>query len=332
MRKIIERLVLAVGAISLAFSLLSGSPTQAAGYNPPVKGTSIMRLVSPQPSAANSVSMNSDAKGSWDQYYGSGLNAFIMYEDVKADFSLTYKYTNAAGTPLTNQTVYLIVNKKFSCSKTTFSTPLNTNYPGGNRNGDTHAIVRDWCGDQPQMGAGQTAIIATTNSAGLATFPMKNYNFSGEMFPSAINKMNLYSKGISCADDSMCMSTTIAPSLIAHPTEAQERNEDKDLLFLHFVNPKVTASVASQKVKAGTSKVISFKLTNLDKQEVAGTTVTFETFGEGNELQTWSEVSDENGIVRVTVSAPAGTVGLQVVRAYVYGAPKGTDAKIYWFK
>ncbi|MBU6144415.1 MAG: hypothetical protein KGQ56_02975, partial [Acidobacteria bacterium] len=167
---------------------------------------------------------------------------------------------------------------------------------------------------------------------GLATFPMKNYNFSGEMFPSAINKMNLYSKGISCADDSMCMSTTIAPSLIAHPTEAQERNEDKDLLFLHFVNPKVTASVASQKVKAGTSKVISFKLTNLDKKEVAGTTVTFETFGEGNELQTWSEVSDENGIVRVTVSAPAGTVGLQVVRAYVYGAPKGTDAKIYWFK
>lgn len=332
LRKIIERLVLAIGAISLAFSLLSVSPTQAAGYNPPVNGTTVMRLVSPAPSSANSVSMNADAKGSWDQYYGKGLNAFIMYADVKSTVSLTYRYTNAAGSPLANQTVYLIVNKKYSCSKTTFSTPLNTNYPGGNRNGDTHAIVRDWCGDQPQMGAGQTAVIATTNAQGLATFPLKNYNLSGEMFPSALNKMNLYSKGISCADDNMCMSTTIAPSLIAHPTEAQERNEDKDLLFLHFVNPKVSATIPSQKVKSGGSKVVSFKLTNLDKEAVAGTTVTFESFGEGNSLLTWSEVSDENGIVRVTVSAPSGTAGLQVVRAYVYGAPKGTDAKIYWTK
>jgi len=266
-----------------------------------------MRLVSPAPSSANSVSMNADAKGSWDQYYGKGLRAFIMYADVKSTVSLTYKYTNAAGTPLANATVYLIVNKKYSCSKTTFSTPLNTNYPGGNRNGDTHAIVRDWCGDQPQMGAGQTAVIA-------------------------INKMNLYSKGITCADDNMCMATTIAPSLIAHPTEAQERNEDKDVLFLHYVNPKVSATVPSQRVKSGGSKVISFKLTNLDKEVVAGTTVTFESFGEGNALLTWSEVSDENGVVRVSVSTPSGTEGLQVVRAYVYGAPKGTDAKIYWTK
>ena len=152
------------------------------------------------------------------------------------------------------------------------------------------------------------------------------------MFPAALNKMNLYSKGISCADDDMCMSTTIAPSLLAHPTEAQERNEDKDLLFLHFVNPKLTATIPSQKVKAGRSKVISFKLTNLSKDTVAGTTVTFESFGEGNELLTWSEVSDENGLVKITVSAPTGTVGLQVVRAKIYGAPKGTDAKIYWTK
>lgn len=332
MRKVIERLVLSAGAISLAFSLLAGAPSQAAGYNPPVNGTSVMRLVSPQPTTANSVSMLSDAKGSWDQFYGKGLNPFIMYADVKGTVDLTYKYTNAAGSPLANQTVYLIVNKKYSCSKTTFSTPLNTNYPGGNRNGDTHAIVRDWCGDQPQMGAGQTAVIATTNAQGLATFQLKNYNFSGEMFPPAINKMNLYSKGIACADDDMCMQTTIAPSLIAHPTEAQERNEDKDLLFLHFVNPKLSATIPSQRVKAGSSKVISFKLTNLSKDEVAGTTVTFESYGEGNELQTWSEVSDANGVVKVTVSAPTGTLGLQVVRAKIYGAPKGTDAKIYWVK
>ena len=128
------------------------------------------------------------------------------------------------------------------------------------------------------------------------------------------------------------MQTTIAPSMIAHPTEAQERGEDKDLLFLHFVNPKVTATVASQKVKAGTTKKISFKLTNLGKMPVAGTTVTFETFGEGDDLETWSEVSDASGIVTVEVTAPKGTLGLEVVRAKVYGAMKGTDAKIYWTK
>ena len=310
---------------------LAGS-ADAAGYNPPVNGSYVMRLITPAATPLNSVSMNGDAKGSWDQYYGKGLNAFVMYQDVRSEFSLTYKYTNSAGVAVGNATVYLIVNKKFSCSKTTFSTPANTNYPGGNRNGDTHAIVRDWCGDQPQMGAGETAVIGTTNSSGVATFTLKNYNFTGEMFPSALNKMNQYSKGISCADDTMCMQTTIAPSMIAHPTEAQERGEDKDLLFLHFVNPKVTATVASQKVKAGTTKKISFKLTNLGKMPVAGTTVTFETFGEGDDLETWSEVSDASGIVTVEVTAPKGTLGLEVVRAKVYGAMKGTDAKIYWTK
>jgi hypothetical protein len=182
------------------------------------------------------------------------------------------------------------------------------------------------------MGAGETAIQATTDAFGKATFNMQNFSITGEQFPSALNKLNTYSKGIPCGDDVMCMQTTIAPSLFPHPTEAQERGEDKDLIFLAFVNPKVTASVASQKAKAGTSKTLTFKLTNLAKKPVSGTTVVFESFGEGGQPEEYSVISNAQGVVTVKVSAPKGTVGLQVVRAKVFGAQIGTDSKIYWGK
>lgn len=331
MNKRLNRSIVAAVSSVVLLGALAIQPAQAAGYVAPVNGSYVMRLVSPLPGSTNSVNLTADAKGDWDQFYGKGLNAFIMYADVKGDVSLTYKYTNAAGVAITNATVYLIVNKKYSCSKTTFSTTMGTNYPGSNRSSSS-AIVRDWCGDQPQMGAGETAIIGRTDSFGKATFTMKNWNISGEQFPSALNKMNQYSKGIPCGDDTMCMQTTLAPSMSAHPSEAAERGEDKDLLFLHFVNPKLTSLVPSQKVKAGTSKKITFKLTNLAGAVVKGTTVTFESFGEGNDVDEWSEISDKDGLVSTTVTAAKGTLGLQVIRAKVYGANKGTDAKIYWIK
>lgn len=330
MNKKIRRLLVGGTTALAVLGSLAIQPAYAA-YVAPVNGSYVMRLVSPLPGGTNSINLTADAKGDWDQFYGKGLNAIAMYADVKGDVSLTYKYTNAAGAPITNATVYLVVNKRASCSKTTFSTTMGTNYPGSNRP-NTSAIVRDWCGDQPQMGAGETAIIGRTDSFGKATFTMKNWNISGEQFPAAINKLNQYSKGIDCGDDTMCLQTTIAPSMQAHPSDSAERGEDKDLLFLHFVNPKLTALVPSQKVKAGTSKVISFKLTNLSGALVKGTTVTFESFGEGNDVEEWSEVSDATGKVTTTVKAPKGTLGLQVIRAKVYGANKGTDAKIYWIK
>ncbi|CAB4677635.1 MAG: hypothetical protein F2662_00100 [Actinobacteria bacterium] len=331
MNKRLSRSIVAAVSSVVLLGALAIQPAQAAGYVAPVNGSYVMRLVSPLPGSTNSVNLTADAKGDWDQFYGKGLNAFIMYADVKGDVSLTYKYTNAAGVAITNATVYLIVNKKYSCSKTTFSTTMGTNYPGSNRP-NTSSIVRDWCGDQPQMGAGETAIIGRTDSFGKATYTMKNWNLTGEQFPSAINKMNQYSKGIPCGDDTMCLQTTLAPSMSAHPSEAAERGEDKDLLFLHFVNPKLTALNPTQKVKAGTSKKLSFKLTNLAGAVVKGTTVTFESFGEGNDVDEWSEISDKDGLVSTTVTAPKGTLGLQVIRAKVYGANKGTDAKVYWIK
>jgi hypothetical protein len=323
-----------VGATSTFALLLAPTlqPAVAAGYTAPVPGSYVMRLVAPLPGANNSVNLTEDAKGDWDQFYGKGLKAVAMYADVGGDVTLTYKYTTSSGNPVTNATVYLIVNKKYSCSKTTFSTPLTTNYPGGNRNNDTHAIVRDWCGDQPQMGAGETAIIGTTDSFGKATYTLKNYNISGEVFPSAINRENLYSLGVKCADDSMCLQTTIAPSMVPHPSEAQERGEDKDLLFLHFVNPKLTAVTAKQTVRSGKSVTLRYKLTNLKGKAVKGTSVTFESWGEGDDLKTWSALSNAKGEVSISVSASSGTSGLQVVRAHVYGSPKGTDSKIYWTK
>jgi hypothetical protein len=329
MNKTIRRSL--VGAFTAIALLCSIAIQPAHAYTPPVPGSSVMRLTAPLPGATNSVNLTPDAKGDWDAAYGKGLNARVMYADVRSTVLLTFKYTNAAGLPYTNRTVYLIVNKKFSCSKTTFSTTQVTNYPGGNRP-NTSAIVRDWCGDQPQLGAGETAIQATTDAFGKATFNMKNYNITGEQFPKALNKQNVYSKGIPCGDDVMCMQTTIAPSLFPHPTEAQERGEDKDLIFLAFVNPKVTAAVATQKAKAGTTKTITFKLTNLSKKAVSGTTVTFESFGEGGQPQEYSVISNAQGVVTVKVAAPKGTLGLQVVRAKVYGAQIGTDSKIYWVK
>jgi hypothetical protein len=70
----------------------------------------------------------------------------------------------------------------------------------------------------------------------------------------------------------------------------------------------------------------------MKNKPVKGTTVTFESWGEGNDLANWSGVSNARGEVTISVSAPKGTSGLQVVRAYVFGSPKGTDAKVYWSK
>ena len=328
--KLNRKALLSIFAGALVLSA-TPSATTAATYNPPVPGDHVMRLISPAPTAANSVNLTADANGSWDQYYGKGLRAFHMYADVRGEVSLTYKYTTAQGAPLQNRTVYLIVNKRGSCSETTFFTPQATDYPGYNRP-NSNTIVRDWCGDQPQLGAGETAIIAKTDAFGNATFNMTNYNVMGEMFPKAPNVMNLYSEGISCADDTMCLSTTIAPSLVAHPNEAQDRREDKDLLLLHFVNPKVTAVKPTRTAKSGKAQKIVFTLTDLYGKPVIGKTVTFDSWGEGDELNVWSKKSNGLGQVAIYVTAPKKTVGLQVVRAYIYGAPKGTNSKIYWKK
>lgn len=320
-----------VGATT-AIALLGAIAIQPAhAYQAPVPGTSVMRLTSPLLGDTNSVNLTPDAKGKWDQYYGKGLNARVMYANVKGDVSLRFRYTNAAGVPFASRKVFLLVNKKFSCSKTTFSTTQETFYINDTK-ASGGSIVRDWCGDQPQLGSGQTAVSAITDSFGNATFNLKNHNLAGEMFPTALNRLNKYSKGIPCSDDNMCLQTTLAPSLVNRPTEAQERLEDKDLIFLAFVNPKLTATNKTLRVKAGTTRTITFKLTNLEKMPVSGTTVTFESFGEGNELEEWSEISNAQGIVSIKVSAPKGTLGLQVVRAKIFGAPLGTDTKIYWTK
>jgi hypothetical protein len=331
MNKIVRRSLLSALTASAVIASVAVAPAFAAPYQAPVAGSVVMRLVSPLPGKTNSVNMTSDAKGNWDQFYGKGLRALAMYQDVRSEFSLTYKYSTPTGAPLANRTVYLVVNKRSSCSKTTFYTPQNTDYPGGNR-ASKNDIVRDWCGDQPQMGAGETAIIATTDAFGKATFTMKNYSITGEPFPAAINKLNQYAAGVACGDDSACMQTTIAPSMVAHPNDVYERGEDKDLLFLHFVNPKVTPVTKTINAKSGSTKKITFKLTNMKNKPVKGTSVTFESWGEGNDLANWSGVSNAKGEVTISVSAPKGTSGLQVVRAYVFGSPKGTDAKVYWSK
>jgi hypothetical protein len=117
MNKKIRRLIVGGTTALAVLGSLAIQPAYAA-YVAPVNGSYVMRLVSPLPGGTNSVNLTADAKGNWDQFYGKGLNAIAMYADVKGDVSLTYKYTNAAGTAITNTTVYLVVNKRASCSKT----------------------------------------------------------------------------------------------------------------------------------------------------------------------------------------------------------------------
>lgn len=105
MNKRLSRSIVAAVSSVVLLGALAIQPAQAAGYVAPVNGSYVMRLVSPLPGSTNSVNLTADAKGDWDQFYGKGLNAFIMYADVKGDVSLTYKYTNAAGVAITNATV-----------------------------------------------------------------------------------------------------------------------------------------------------------------------------------------------------------------------------------
>ena len=121
MNKTVRRALTGATTAIALLCTIAIQPAQAA-YTPPVVGTSIMRMTAPLPGPTNSVNLTPDAKGKWDQFYGKGLNARVLYADVRSTVLLTFKYTNAAGLPYTNRTVYLIVNKKSSCSKTTFST------------------------------------------------------------------------------------------------------------------------------------------------------------------------------------------------------------------
>ena len=85
----------AILAILVSLSSIAVQPiaTTAAVYNPPVPGNNIMRLVGPEPTNKNHVNMTAEAKGAWDQYYGSGLRVLHMYADVRGEVSLTFKYT-----------------------------------------------------------------------------------------------------------------------------------------------------------------------------------------------------------------------------------------------
>ena len=96
------------------------------------------------------------------------------------------------------------------------------------------------------------------------------------------------------------------------------------------MNPKITPLKSRIEATAGKAATVSFKLTNLKGKPVAGKTVTFDTWGEGNDLDTYSRLSNAQGIVTIKVTAPKGTKGLQVIKAYNYGNPKGYKAKIYW--
>ena len=86
MKKTVRRSLTGAATAIALLSTIVIQPAQA--YTPPVAGTSIMRMTSPLPGVTNSVNLTADAKGKWDGAYGKGLNARVMYADVRSNVVL----------------------------------------------------------------------------------------------------------------------------------------------------------------------------------------------------------------------------------------------------
>ena len=347
----------------VALSLVAGgivmAPAQAAA---PVPGTTILRLVSPvlnttPTSAANALDQTFDAAANkWDTYYGKGLKFYIFYRNVGTTTDFTWRATNAAGTPLASTTVYMIVNKSFSCSDTKFTTtgnpvygnPDDLNGQNNDRGGNPKAIPRDWCGDDagghPQWGRGESSIPGTTDSNGLVTFSLTNTNMNSEAEPAPVSltTLNPYDPWASnnpfpCSNDDGCLATTITASLVLHPQLADDRTEDKDLLNIHYVNNAVTNDIASVTMAPSSGeKTLGFTVTDLVGDPKSGVKLKFSNVTGYGTLSADSAYTDSNGHATVGVSSECAEdalpvcAGISKVKATIDGTFSSGQTTVMW--
>ena len=340
-----------IAALALIAGSVALAPAHAAA---PVPGSTILRLVTPAINNTNSLDLTYDAAANgWNSAYGSGLKFYFLYQNVGATMNLTWKVTNAAGTPLTSRTVYLIVNKYYSCSETTFTTtnPMQFGNPADAAQvaqGNQGIITRDWCGDDagghPQWGSGESSLSGTTDNQGFVTFNLKNTNKvqDAEPAPVSLTTKNPYAPWASnnpfpCADPltgAGCLATTITASLVQHPQNADDRAEDKDLLNIHFVNNAVTGDVSSTTASptAG-SKSLGFTVTNLAGQPQSGASLSFSNITGIGTLSADTAVTDSSGYATVSIAPDCSDcTGTSKVKAVVSGTTSAAQSTVIWSK
>ena len=325
-------------ASGLAFAGPIAQPSTASGFPS-------LRLVDPAPTQLNSFDLTFDARNNkWIQYYTPGLRALFMYRNVGTTFSFTFEAKSAAGALLTNTAVYLIVNKNWSCSDGKYVTDVDADYAGDNRPSAKH-IVGDWCGDQQKFFGGETSIPGTTDANGRVTFTLTNINTmsDAEVAPVAKNVINTYSPGnLRYTEDSLSLGSTIAPSFVKHPLLADDNAEDKDLLFLHLVNPALKAekSTRTVTVSSGTSQV-RFRAVDLDGNPQAGVPVSIVQMSGPDEASIApitgtinagivSTTTDANGWAAVTANLAVGGEGDQELVAKIDDTRVSTKSVLTW--
>ena len=340
-----------IAALALVAGTVALAPAHAA---PAVNGTNILRLVTPTLNNTNSLDLSFDAPmNGWDVYYGKGLKFYFLYQNVGSTMNMTWKATDASGTPLASRTVYLIVNKYGSCSDTKFTTTNPMQY-GNPQDGAQIAlsnqgvISRDWCGDDagghPQWGSGESSLSGTTNAQGLVTFNLTNTNntFEAEPAPLSLTTKNPYASRTNtnpypCADSISgvgCLATTITASLVQHPQIADDRAEDKDLLNIHYVNNAVTNDVTTATMPLSTvAKSLGFTVTNLAGLPQAGVKLNFTNKTGIGTLSADSATTDSDGYATVSVSpdcADVACAGQSKIVATVDGTTSSAQSTVVW--
>ena len=333
----------AVAAATLALSVAVTGPIAQPST---ASGFSSLRLVDPAPTQLNSFDLTFDARaeGGWIKYYTPGLRALFMYRNVGSTFSLTFEAKDAAGALLANTPVYLIVNKNWSCSDGKYVTDVDTDYAGDNRPSAKH-IVGDWCGDQQKFFGGETSVPGTTDANGRVTFTLTNLNTreEAEVAPVAKNVINTYTPGnLRYLEDPLSLGSTIAASFVKHPVLADDNAEDKDLLFIHFVNPALKAEKATRTVVSANGSIIArFRALNLEGVPQAGVPVNIVQMSGPDEASIEPITGDSNaGIISTTTDAQGwasvtakitpGVEGDQELVAMIDGTRGSTKMILSW--
>jgi len=329
-----------------ALALVSASVALLPAHAAPAAGTTVLRLVSPTIASMHAADLTLDAAANGlTNAYGRGLKFYFIYRNVKTNLDMTWKVTDAAGTPLTDRTVYLIVNKYRSCSETSFTTTNTMQYgdptnPAHITQSNNGIITPDWCGDDagghPQWGSGESSLTGTTDDQGLVTFNLTNTNKvqDAEPAPAVLTSDKTYAPA-NCADAATgigCLETTITASLVQHPQNADDRAEDKDLLNIHFVNNAVTSEVSST-TSAPTSgaKALRFKVTDLAGQPRTGVTLDFLNITSIGFLSASSALTDSNGYATVSIAPDCSTcTGISKIKAVVAGTTSAAQSSVIW--
>lgn len=197
-----------------------------------------MRLVSPAFSSpggvpANYVDFSNDPiQNNWAKYYGPNLKVYYRYFDVSSSLTLKWRVTDSkSGSPLAQQSVWLIVNKNYGGKQlATFTYKIN---------GDLRTIAA------LTNDVGETQIPGETDSDGFVTFEILNTNTveQAEPTPPALNKEQ------PLGTPALLSQITLTTHQYGGSTGGgdngvmDEELESKDLIWAHFV--KSTAGLGS---------------------------------------------------------------------------------------